>query len=80
MSKEYAIESGKIVLYSNNEAGEHVLINYKDAISEKGFSGKLKLVESTIYELRLEDAVYNGKNVDIDVKNRFVYHPLGVSE
>ena len=54
--------------------------NYKDAISEKGFSGKLKLVESTIYELRLEDAVYNGKNVDIDVKNRFVYHPLGVSE
>lgn len=80
MSKEYAIESGKIVLYSNNEAGEHILINYKDAISEKGFSGKLKLEESTIYELRLEDAVYNGKNVDIDVKNRFVYHPLGVSE
>ena len=80
MSKEYAIESGKIVLYSNNEAGEHVFINYKDAISDKGFSSKLKLEESTVYELKLEDAVYNGKNVDIDVKNRFVYHPLGISE
>ena len=80
MGKEYAIESGKIVLYSGQEAGSYTFINYKEAISDKGFSDKLKLEESTIYELRLEDAIYNGKSVNLDVKKAFMFQPLGVIE
>lgn len=76
MSEKYAIESGKIVLYSNDNAGEYVNFNYKSALSEKGFSGKLKLEDSSIYELKLEDAVYNSNRVELDISNKFIYQPL----
>ena len=77
MSEEYAIESGKIVLYSGDSAGESVFINYSEAVSNKGFSGKLKLEEASIYELRLQDAVYNGNNVNVDIYKRFTIQSLG---
>jgi len=77
MSEKYAIESGKIVLYSNGIKGDSVDINYKAALSNDGFESKIKLDESTLYELRLENAVYNGSKVDIDIYKKFVYQPLG---
>lgn len=80
MTKKYAIESGKIVLYSNGSESDSVFINYNEALSEKGFSGKLKLEEANVYELRLENAVYNSKKVELNVAKKFTYQSLGVSK
>ena len=57
-------------------AGEGIyqFIDYtNEALKVNGFSSKIPLADGTIMELRLEGAVYAGKNVDLNVKKKFVY-------
>lgn len=73
MSKNYAIESGKISLYTDERYQGAVSIDTTAAMSSNGYSGKIQLVDGTVMELRLEDAVYASKTVDLNVKRKFVY-------
>ena len=71
MTDEYAFESGKIVLYIDGVKEGEVSLNYDDMISTNGFSDKLSLKPGQIYELRIEDAIYNEKIVNYDISKKF---------
>ena len=73
MPSGYAFEQANIVLYVDNEKKDVVVINYNDMISEKGFSGKLLLDFGNIYELRLENIIYNDKEENYDISKKFVF-------
>ena len=80
MSDKYSFQSGKIVLYADNKEIDSVSINYKQALSKNGQSIKLKLDVGTVYQIRLEDAVYNGHPVVADISTKFTYQSLNVAE
>lgn len=80
MSEKYAIESGTIVLYSDDKETDKIDINYKEALSKNGFKSKLKMSESDIYILKLVNAKYNGNNVDLDIEKKFTYQPMGLNK
>lgn len=80
MSDKYAFQSGKIVLYADNNEIDSVNINYKQALSKNGQSIKLKLDVGTVFQVRLEDAVYNGNPVVADISTKFTYQSLNVAE
>ena len=71
MTSDYAFESGKIVLYAGGNMLDEVLIDTEAIKSEKGFEGRLKLEQSNLYEIRVEEAVYNGKNVNDRIVKSF---------
>ena len=73
MTNNYALESGNICLYSDGVFLSNVAINIDEALSKDGFSSRIPLTDGTIMELRLENAIYSGKNVDLNVKKKFVY-------
>lgn len=73
MTNKYALESGTIALYSDGIYLSSVNIDTNEALKVNGFSSKIPLADGTIMELRLEGAVYAGKNVDLNVKKKFVY-------
>lgn len=73
MTENFALESGKIVLYSDNSRLRSVNIDVTDALSKSGFSDKMLLNNGNVSELRIEDAVYAGNRIDVDVKKKFVY-------
>lgn len=76
MTEKYAIESGQLVLYADNAEIDRVSIKYIQALSDKGFTTKLKLEEGNIYEIRLEDAIYNDSEVDLNIRTKFTYQSL----
>lgn len=80
MSEKYAIQSGKLILYADNKEIDSVNIVYKQALSKDGFKAKMKLDEGNIYEVKLEDAVYNGNPVELDIGVKFTYQSLNISE
>ena len=73
MTNNYALEAGNIVLYSDGVIQSYVNINVNEALKTTGFSSKMPLSNGTIMELRLEDAIYAGKSVDLNVKKKFIY-------
>ncbi|MBE6145436.1 MAG: hypothetical protein E7171_02320 [Firmicutes bacterium] len=73
MKEEYALEGGSIALYAGDQYINRINIKTLEALSEKGFSSKMKLAEGSILELRLEDAIYNGNLVELNVKEKFTY-------
>ena len=73
MKEEYALEGGSIALYAGDQYINRINIKTLEALSEKGFSSKMKLAEGSILELRLEDAIYNGNSVELNVKEKFTY-------
>ncbi|MBQ4262704.1 MAG: hypothetical protein IJB83_00470 [Bacilli bacterium] len=73
MTNKYALESGKISLYADGAYSRSISIDTKKAIKTSGYSSKLLIPEGNILELRLEDAVYSGKKVDLNVRKKFVY-------
>ena len=73
MTKNYALESGYISLYSDNVFLSKIAIDTKQALSDSGFSSKIPLSDGTLMELKLENAIYSGKEVDLNVKKKFIY-------
>ena len=74
MSEEYVLESGKITLFAGETQTEDgVEIDMIQAVSKNGFSSSLPLTEAVRFELRLTDAIYNGKPVELGIKNKFTY-------
>lgn len=71
MNDNYAFSSGRVSLYVDNEKVDEVNINPDQIISEKGFSSKLKLISGRIYELRLEETVYDNESVDFHISKKF---------
>ena len=73
MKEEYALEGGSIALYAGDQYINRINIKTLEALSEKGFSSKMQLADGSILELRLEDAIYNGNSVELNVKEKFTY-------
>ena len=73
MKEEYALEGGSIALYAGDQYINRINIKTLEALSEKGFSSKMQLAEGSILELRLEDAIYNGNLVELNLKEKFTY-------
>jgi hypothetical protein len=73
MSNSYALESGRISLFTDERYQSSIQIDPTAARSKNGFSSKIQLVEGTIVELRLEQAIFNQKEVQLNVKKKFVY-------
>lgn len=74
MSEEYVLESGKITLFAEGtQTDDGVEIDMIKAVSKSGFSSSLPLTEAVRFELKLTDAVYNGKPVELGIKNKFTY-------
>ena len=79
MSEKYALQSGKIVLYADNREIDIVNINVKQALAKDGFKAKLKLEEGSVFTLKVEDALYNGKDVDLNIESKFTYQSLNLN-
>lgn len=73
MTNKYALESGKVSLYADDTFVRSVNIDVTAAMSSSGFSSSMALAEGNILELRVDNAVYAGQSVNIDVKKKFVY-------
>ncbi len=69
----YKLESGRIVLYSDNTAIKAVDIDSSAATSTKGWSTYMD-ISSPGYEilLKLEDTMYNGNNINMNVIARYI--------
>ena len=73
MKEEFAIEAGSIALYSGETYVNRVNIKPLEALSKDGFSSKIKMIEGTVLELRLEDAIYNDNLIELNVSEKFTY-------
>ncbi|MDD6272461.1 MAG: hypothetical protein PUA90_02940 [bacterium] len=73
MTKDYAIERGKLTLYADEENIDEIQIDTKNALTKDGFIGELKLSDASLFEIRLEDSVYNGNIVDLKISKKFAY-------
>ena len=73
MTNNYALESGTVGLYADGQLVRSIDINTTEARSSNGFSAKMPIAEGSVLELRVENAIYAGKNVELDVKRKFVY-------
>ena len=70
----YAFDSANVVLYSDNNNMGTVTVDSTQASSTKGFSGVITTDMSLGYEviLRLENCVFQGEDVAIDIRTKFV--------
>ena len=70
----YAFDSANVVLYSDNNNMGTVTVDSTQASSTKGFSGVITADMSLGYEviLRLENCVFQGEDVAIDIQTKFV--------
>ncbi len=71
MNSDYAFENADIALIIDNIEQESVPVNYTEMISSKGFSASFELLQGSVYELRVNNAKYNNKYVDVDIYTRF---------
>lgn len=71
MPSNYAFESAEMAIIVNDEEKKIVNINYKDMISSKGFSSSFELSEGSVYELRVKNARYNNKVIDVNIYKKF---------
>lgn len=71
MTENYSFENGDIVLYSDGVESDRLSIDPVAIKTNSGFSGKLKLSVGTIYELKIENAFYNGKKVNTEITKSF---------
>ena len=80
MSEKYALQSGRIVLYADSREIDVVNINIKQALSKDGFKAKLKLEQGSVFTVVIEDAFYNGKDVNLGIESKFTYQTLNINE
>ncbi len=71
MPTSYAFESCDIILYVNGIQNKMLSVNYSEMISNNGFSGSFELDNGTLYELRVENAVYSDKKQDVNISKKF---------
>ena len=70
----YAFDSSNVVVYSDNSNIGTVSVDTVQALSAKGFSSSLSTQSTLGYEiiLKLENCVYQGGNVDINIQTKFI--------
>lgn len=71
MPSTYAFSTADMALYIGNDEEVSVPINYNAMISSKGFSGSFDLPNGSVYELRVVNAKYNNKIVNVDIYKKF---------
>ena len=71
MSSDYSFESGRVTLYAGGNLLDELPLDANAVKGEEGFSGKLKLEQANVYEIRIEDAIYNGKAVKDKIARSF---------
>lgn len=80
MSEKYALQAAKFVLYADNKEIDSYDLNYKQALSKNGQIIKLKLESGNLFQIKLEDAIYNGNEAIIDLSKKFTYQSLNVGD
>lgn len=78
LTEKYAVEGGKLVLYTDDVKTDELTVDSKQALSKNGYSVKLRLAEGSIYEIKLEDAKYNNKPVVLDIGVKFTYQSSNI--
>ena len=70
---KYNLESGKLVLYSDNVLVDYVEIDTNAAVSTNGWTSSIELLNPG-YEivLKLENAIYNGNSVNFDLQSKYI--------
>ena len=71
MPTSYAFESADITLIVDDDEKENIPIVYNEMISSKGFSSSFEIPEGNIYELRIKNARYNGREVGTNIYKKF---------
>ena len=73
ISSEYKFDSGIMYLYTDGASASSQPVNMNDAASSTGFRGNLNFGNlGNINTVKLENLVYNGRNVSFDCSYRFV--------
>lgn len=72
MPSLYAFEQADIVLYINGERSTSISVDYNEMISDKGFSNRLRLDYSGIYEMKVENIKYNNNTEIHNISKKFV--------
>lgn len=68
----FAISEGMLVLYEDGVRTLATQVDVERARSEGGMEGVFQMNDAALYEIRLEDAVYNGSIVDLKTSKKFV--------
>lgn len=72
MPSSYALESGNVVLYADGVKGSvYIPLDYQSLISNSGFAGKLPLVDGGLFEIRVENGIYNNESTNIEISKKF---------
>ena len=71
MPTSYAFESANMVLLVDGIEKHSMPIVYNSMISSKGFSGYFELPVGNVYELRIKNARYQGRNVTTNIYKKF---------
>lgn len=73
IDSEYAVESARVSLYSDQTRITDQEVDIAQAISEKGFTGSIPYDSLGYFiEVKLEDMVYNGTIIALDVSDKFI--------
>ncbi len=71
--KSFAFDSSNVVAYSDGIEKGKVKVITSQASSSNGFSSSIDLESlGGVIELKLEDCVYEGENVDVNINTKFI--------
>ena len=73
MTKEYALDSATVALYGDGLYVNSEPISPVEALKPEGYTGKIKLSEASIIELKLEETKYSNQKVELNIKKKFTY-------
>ena len=71
MNEDYSFQSADAVLYSDGNLIDTVKLNGEKIKSSSGESNKLKLNQGLVFEIKIENAIYNDKEVDLPIAKSF---------
>ena len=71
MSSDYAFESGVVTLSAGGELIDQIPLDVDAIKKDEGFTGKLKLEQFNVYEIKIDEAMYNGKAVNEKIVKSF---------
>ncbi len=71
LDPNYLFDSANLVLYVDGNKEETIKVNVDSAVSNSGFSGNFKYKYGNVILIRIENAEYNGENVNTDISVKF---------
>lgn len=71
MTNDYAFDTGEITLYSDGMPIDTVVLDSEKTKSANGYSNKLKLDQGNVFEIKVENATYGGKDANIPITKTF---------